>query len=71
MIPELIGRNISGTPLIQQLVVSTTLRMANIINKIRNLMGSLVPKIVEPHLGKTDDDDDDDDGDDDDDDDVM
>jgi p-aminobenzoyl-glutamate transporter AbgT len=32
--------------------------MAKIISKITILMGSLVPKIVEPHLGKTDDDDD-------------
>jgi p-aminobenzoyl-glutamate transporter AbgT len=31
--------------------------MAKIISKITILMGSLVPKIVEPHLGKTDDDD--------------
>ena len=35
--------------------------MAKIISKITILIGSLVPKIVEPHLGKTDDDDDDDD----------
>ena len=34
--------------------------MAKIISKITILIGSLVPKIVEPHLGKTDDDDDDD-----------
>ena len=37
--------------------------MAKIISKITILIGSLVPKIVEPHLGKTDDDDDDDDED--------
>jgi len=35
--------------------------MAKIISKITILIGSLVPKIVEPHLGKTDDDDDDED----------
>ena len=37
--------------------------MAKIISTITILIGSLVPKIVEPHLGKTDDDDDDDDED--------